>query len=256
MNYKNTLIILTILAFSLSYYGCHKLVMLDGNHHQISEKRQLVPFTKVVNEGSFNVYIIQDTISEAIVEAESNLVPYIRTIVNGETLIIDTRESINSNIPINVYVRTPEINSIKLSGSGTMSTDSLTGDNVEIKISGSGNINANVDAGILNATISGSGDMWINAVAETTYTKISGSGNINLSGYSNDGDFNITGSGKIQAYEFTMESLEANISGSGNMYLYVMQYLQVKISGSGSVYYMGNPSLDVSITGSGSVNHQ
>jgi hypothetical protein len=256
MKFRNILIIVTILAFSLSYSACRKLVQLDGNHHQISEKRQLVPFTKVVNEGSFNVYIIEDSISEAIVEAESNLIPYIRTIVNGETLIIDTRDNISPNIPVNVYIRTPEINSIKLSGSGTMTTDSLVGDNVEIKISGSGNITANVDAGILNATISGSGDMWLNAVAETTYTKISGSGNINLIGESNNGDFNISGSGKIHAYEFTLQELDANISGSGNMYLYVMQYLQVKISGSGSVYYMGNPSLDVSITGSGSVNHQ
>jgi len=230
--------------------------MQDGNHHVMTETRQLVPFTKVINEGEFNVIIVEDSITEAIVEAESNLIPYIRTIVNGNTLIIDTRENINSNLPINIYIKTPEVNSIKLSGSGTITADSLVGDNVEIAISGSGNINASVNAGLVDILTSGSGDMWLNVVSQFTYAKISGSGNINVDGNTKDGDFNISGSGNIHSYDFVQNNSDANISGSGSMYVNVIDYLKVKISGSGSVYYLGNPSLDISITGSGSVIHQ
>lgn len=241
---------------SVSYSSCRKYVMLDGNHHQMTETRQLVPFTKVVNEGEFNVIIKEGSVSEVVVEAESNLIPYIRTIVNGNTLVIDTWENLQPNIPMNIYVTTPEVNAIKLSGSGTITVDSIVGDNVEIKISGSGNINANVNAGLVDISISGSGDMWLDVVSQITYSKISGSGNINLKGSTKDGDFNISGSGNIHSYDFVQDNLNSKISGSGNMYVNVLDYLNVKISGSGSVYYMGNPSLDVSITGSGSVIHQ
>lgn len=256
MKIKNIILISFAIILSISYSSCRKLVMLDGNQHVMTETRQLIPFTKVINEGEFNVIIVEDTITEAVVEAESNLIPYIRTIVNGNTLIIDSRESINSNIPINIYIRTPEVNSIKLSGSGTITADSLIGDNVEITISGSGNINAHVKAGIVDILTSGSGDMWLTVESQFAYSKISGSGNINLSGNTTDGDFSISGSGNMYSYDFVQNKLNAEIPGSGNMYVNVIDHLKVKISGSGSVYYLGNPSLDISITGSGSVINQ
>ena len=256
MRIKNIILISFSIMLSVSYTSCRKLVMLDGNHHQMTETRQLVPFTKVVNEGEFNVIIIEDSISEAIIEAESNLIPYIRTVVNGNTLIIDTRENLEPNIPITIYVRTPEVNSIELSGSGTITADTLVGDNVEVKISGSGNINANIKASLVDLLISGSGDMWLYAESQIAYSKISGTGNINLTGNSTNGDFNISGSGNINSYEFVQNELNSKISGSGNMYVNVVDYLNVQISGSGSVYYIGTPSLDVNITGSGSVIHQ
>ena len=256
MKLKNLILYSFVIILSVSYTSCRKLVMLDGNHHQMTETRQLVPFTKVVNEGQFNVIIIEDSISEAIVEAESNLIPYIRTVVNGNTLIIDSRENLEPNLPMTVYVRTPEVNSIELSGSGTITADTLVGDNVEVKISGSGNINASIRANLVDILISGSGDMWLDAESQIVYSKISGSGTINLSGSTKNGDFKISGSGNINSYEFVQDELNSEISGSGNMYVNVIDYLKVKISGSGSVYYIGTPSLDVNITGSGSVIHQ
>lgn len=258
MNIKNITLISFVVIFSLSYSSCRKLdfAMVNGNGHLLSETRILVPFTRVINEGNFNVIIVEDSITEAVVEAESNLIPYIRTIVNGNTLIIDSRKNIQSNLPINIYIKTPEINSIKLSGSGTIKADYIEGDNVEVVISGSGNINANVNAGLIDILISGSGDMWLDVESQITYSKISGSGTINLAGSTTDGVFKISGSGNIYSYDFIQNTLETDIPGSGNMYVNVIDYLKVKISGSGSVYYIGDPSLDVNITGSGSVIHQ
>lgn len=258
MKIKNIILISCVVIFSLSYSSCRKLdfAMVNGNGHLLSETRILVPFTRVINEGNFNVIIVEDSITEAVVEAESNLIPYIRTIVNGNTLIIDSRENIQSNLSINIYIKTPEVNSIKLSGSGTIKADYLEGDNVDIVISGSGNINANVKAGLIDILISGSGDMWLDVESQITYSKISGSGNINIEGSTTDGVFKTSGSGNIYSYDFVQNTLDSDISGSGNMYVNIIDYLKVKISGSGSVYYIGNPSLDVNITGSGSVIHQ
>ena len=256
MKLKNLILYSFALMLILTYSSCQKLSMSNGNGHLLSETRQLVPFTEIINEGEFHIFIEEDTISQAIVEAESNIIPLIRTIVNGNTLIIDSRGAINPSIPITIYLKTPKINSIKLSGSGSIETDSISTVDFSAKISGSGIINAKVSATTVSAEISGSGNINLISAANYTNVDISGSGYIFMWGSSTDSDFRISGSGDINSYDFTQNNLEAKISGSGNMYVNVIDYLKVKISGSGSVYYMGVPSLDVNITGSGSVIHQ
>jgi len=236
--------------------GCNKLSRIDGNDQLITESRQMVSFNRVVNEGSFNVYIVQDTVFEVTVEAESNLVPHIRTLVNGNSLVIDTRENLHNHFPMNVYVRTPFINGAHLKGSGYMQLDSLDTDNLDVELSGSGNIKGQTSTNYLNISISGSGSINLYAVSSATDTKISGSGNIELVGESFSGTHTISGSGSIRASNFLQNEIIAKISGSGNMYLNVSDKLDVTISGSGSVYYIGNPELFINITGSGSVINQ
>ena len=104
MNTKYTLILGVILLAILSTTGCRKYAKIEGNNNVESETRMLVSFDKVDNEATFNVYIRHDSLYTVTVEAESNLIPHIRTIVNGNTLQIDTRENLRNNYPINIYV--------------------------------------------------------------------------------------------------------------------------------------------------------
>ena len=63
------------------------------------------------------VTIVPDTINEVILEGESNLLNHVRTIVNGNSLVIDTRENLNPNHTIYVTVKTPVLKGAYLSGS-------------------------------------------------------------------------------------------------------------------------------------------
>ncbi len=236
--------------------ACRKITGIDGNNQVVSEKRQVVSFNKVVNEGTFNVYITHDSVFSATVVAESNLIPHIRTIVNGNTLIIDTRENLNNNQPMNVYVTTPIIQGATLSGSGTVILDSLDTDFLDVILSGSGKISGYATTNQLNTLISGSGNITLESYTNSNNTNISGSGNIDLTGESSSGSFTISGSGHISSYNYTQSDCIAKISGSGDMYLNVTDHLDVNISGSGSVYYIGNPTITVKITGSGQVFSQ
>ena len=256
MQLKYSILIVTIGAVLLWSSGCRKPFGISGNNQVTTETRQMVSFDKIVNEGSFNVYITQDSIYQVVVEAESNLIPHIKTLVNGNTLIIDTRESLNSHSPMNIYVKTPVINGIYLKGSGYMNLDSLNTDHLKLEISGSGNISGVAIANTIYAEISGSGNIFLEASTSSIETKISGSGILDLMGESNAAIHTISGSGDINAYSFIQKECTAKISGSGNMYLHVIDYLNVNISGSGSVFYIGDPQLTIKITGSGSVVKQ
>jgi len=258
MNMKTKLNILLglLIITALWTTGCRKYPRIVGNNQVASEDRGLVSFDQVKNEGTFNVIVKQGANYSAVVEAESNLIPHIRTLVNGNTLVIDTRENLKNYQPMNIYVTAPTITGITLSGSGYMLADSIYSENMSVEISGSGKIEGYIDADYSLARISGSGDIYLECYTNSLDARISGSGNLYVNGVGNDNQFTISGSGQIHGYNFEQNICNARISGSGDMFLNVEEKLNVDISGSGSIYYIGDPQMNISITGSGKVYNQ
>lgn len=244
--------ILTVFMFSGCYNHWHKV---EGNYDLVQETRQLSTFTQVSNEGEFDVYIIQDSLSEVTIEAESNLIPLIQTQVHGNSLEIKTKDNLQNNYPMKIYVHTSGITDVSLSGSGLIHMEDIEAGNVDVTLSGSGNIFVSGTFDILDCSISGSGSADIGVEANQIQANISGSGEMEIWGTADKGEFDISGSGSISAYEMVLQECYATISGSGNMQVTVEDYLNVKISGSGSVYYMGTPVIESNISGSGNIIH-
>lgn len=211
---------------------------IRGNRDMTTEYRSVEEFKGVQSEGSWNVAVHEDSVYYIVVEAESNLLPYIYTQVRDEDLVIRTRDHrcLNNRLPITIHVYTPSLQRAALEGSGDMNIEMLEGSNTRLVISGSGEIEASVNADELDATISRSGEMYLSGTCETSEMEISGSGD-------------------IRAYGLQQGTCFATISGSGDMYLYVLNLLDVRILGSGDVHYKGNPQLRKTITGSGEVVH-
>jgi hypothetical protein len=256
MKMKWLLPVLLLVMSGLMMTGCYDpWHWIDGNGNVMTETRQMPRFDRVINEGNFDVYIIQDGLSEVTVEAESNLIPLIRTRVQGSTLEIDTKDDLRNNYPMKIYVHTDEVEEMKLSGSGQILAEQITTGNIEIGISGSGYLFFGGTAEDVDCFISGSGSMDLDLTADEIDANISGSGDMDIWGVAREGDFDISGSGSIRSYELLQQQCYARISGSGDMYVNVEDYLDVNISGSGSVYYMGTPSVNIKITGSGQVIH-
>lgn len=256
MKKTNVLTGLLLLMTGMIFTGCYKnWGHVEGNYKVETDTRQLPEFEKVFNEGNFDVYILQDGLSEVEVEAESNLIPLIRTRIEGSALVIDTKDNLRNNYPMKIYVHMGDLNEIKLSGSGLMQAENISTGDLQTDLSGSGSVFISGTANDVQSSISGSGSMESGIVCDELEADISGSGEMEIYGNANKGDFRISGSGSIRAYELTLKDCYADISGSGSMYLTVENYLNVKISGSGNVNYMGDPSLDVNISGSGSVIH-
>ena len=217
------------------YLGC-----LDGNGVGSYEERELSEFTGVISEGEYDVFIVIDSVSKVRLEADENLIPYIRTVVKDDKLIIDngTRRCLRNrnDEPIRIYVHTPDLFYICLDGSGVIYSDYfIYVDYLKIELNGSGIIDLrDIDA------------------LETDVI-LSGSGEIELWGIVGEGDMDIPGSGKIKAYHLEQDICYANISGSGDMYVFVYDFLDANISGSGNIFYKGNPRMNIRISGSGSI---
>jgi len=226
--------LIAIITSSCHHDPFHASIRGNGN---INEEQRNVPnYSEIKSSGTFNVYIKHDSINDLLVEAESNLLPYISTRVNGNKLLIKTNNGHNlkNTEPMNIYIKTTDIRFVALSGSGFIAVENVNSDYIKLDLSGSGNIN-------------------FSGVSDFLETDISGSGEIFLEGSVDETNMHISGSGKISSYSLEQNTCFANISGSGSMYVNVVELLDVKISGSGKVYYIGSPDINTSITGSGSV---
>lgn len=223
------------LTFTLG--GCFRPSCIHGDHHVVSESRSTRTFDKLIVSGSFDVYVMYDSVYEVSVEAEENILRYVETNFSGSTLNVRMHshlECLKENDPIVIYIRTPELSLIRQDGSGSIDCSLIIGNELNIELSGSGTIKSDVDVSYLNASISGSGS-------------------IDLTGYIHEADLEVSGSGSIKSGSANYDTCYSKISGSGKIYANVKSLLNVDISGSGDVYYSGNPSLSYKITGSGSV---
>lgn len=229
---------------------------IDGNGTIKTETRNAGSFTEISSESFFDVFIFQDSIEQVIVEAEANLLPYIQTIINGSTLILREQNHycLDNTLPVKITVRVKDLEKVSLTGSGNIHGNSeFDTQSFVIDLTGSGNIDMEVNAQQVEAWLGGSGNIDLRTTTYDLKATITGSGNMHIWGETLDSDLIITGSGNITAYGLAQDNCYVTISGSGNVYVSVTDYLDVKITGSGSVYYRGSPQVKANITGSGKV---
>ena len=235
---KQLFLLLVVASISLPScrYAFGKRV--SGNGNVKTEDRSINNFNGISSYGPYNVYLMQDPGYKVIVEAEDNLLPYIETYVDNGELKIRTKEGYNLRPKrgIKVSVWAPAFSSIKTVGSGDIISENNISNpsTIELEATGSGNINAKLNAPDIKADITGSG-------------------NINLEGETKSFEGQILGSGNIKAYDLKSENVGVEIMGSGNAEVFSSIKLKVEISGSGDVKYKGGGQVSSSVHGSGSV---
>jgi len=230
--------ILPLLALILS--SCNVSVV-RGSGHVVSETRPVSDFNRVELVGSGDVVLTQGSEEALTVEAEDNLMSHLRTEVRGHTLYLGFTDNVASEIivptrPVKYYVSLKTLEGLKLSGSGNITAHEL-------------------QAGQLGLDISGSGDIVIDSLtAQTVESSISGSGKVQLSqGNAPEQRVEISGSGNYQGEKVAGQAVTVQISGSGNATVQAQETLEARISGSGDIYYYGTPRVTESVTGSGRV---
>ena len=170
------------------------------------------------------------------VQAQENLLPLLKTVVEGENLQISFEQNVRSHENILVKVSAPNFEGFHLDGSGNIrAMTPLKGEKLKLDISGSGNISIpQADIGELRCDVSGSGG-------------------IELGGKAQKMSVHVGGSGAIDSRNLNAETMDADISGSGDIQCTVSQTLNAQVSGSGNVRYNGTPQVDARVSGSGTV---
>jgi hypothetical protein len=181
----------------------------------------------------------EDTLSFRI-STDENILPLLDIEVDGTCLKIKCKNHVNIHpSQMRIYTCSAHLNGLRLSGSGRVYLkEKITSDRMSILVSGSGDV-ASDDLSCK--------EMDMN---------ISGSGNIRLKGSAVCVSCSISGSGNVHAFDFVAQEMTCKVSGSGNMNIHVGEKLTARVSGSGNIRYRGNPQKDIRSSGSGRIKHK
>lgn len=206
-----------------------------GSGNIITGEREVSEFNKVHLKGSGNVFLTLGDKQTLRIKTDDNILPLIETDVSGKKLTISHGNHYLRPTVLEVFITVNNLMEVAISGSGIVrGKDRFMADAFRTEISGSGDMDLEVETGVLES-------------------KISGSGSIRLAGKAEDYTVSISGSGEVNAFEVQAKYVSVKISGSGNCRVYATESLDAKISGSGDVYYKGRPRIDTKIYGSGSL---
>ncbi len=211
---------------------------VQGSGNVTTEPRTVQGFDKVSVSGGGELTLVQGDQESLTVEADDNLLPYIRSEVRNGNLLLGPHEAnVRSSRPIRYQLALKNLRELHVSGSVRSEAARIRSDSLGLHISGSGR----VEVGQLEA--------------RALTVNISGSGTTTVAGAVDQQEIHISGSGDQVAPDLKSQRAQVHISGSGGATLWVTDALNAHISGSGRVQYRGQPSVDSHVSGSGKVRH-
>lgn len=192
--------------------------LMKGSGNVINENREVSGFNAITLQGMGKV-VIDNTGSESLsITADDNFLPYIDTVVEGDTLYIRGAEHIvfTDVTDLTYHVTTANLDAIELQGAGSFNINNLDTDNWQVNLPGAGSI-----------TVAG-------RAAEQT-VKMDGAGSY---------------------FAENLDSQKANIesNGAGTAVVRVSDQLDVVINGLGKVEYIGDPEVTKEINGVGTIS--
>lgn len=184
--------------FSFNFKG------VKGSGTTASEKRELSGFRAVEVGGVFQVEIIAQKDFGVEVEADDNLLQYIKTEVRGGKLNIEMDKKVSTKNAILIRISAPDIDDLDVSGAA------------KVTVSGLKNTGIKVDS---------SGASKISIAGETAKLLIE-----------------VSGATKVDAEDLKSENATVEASGASHVAVNVTGQLLADASGASKIVYSGSPA--------------
>lgn len=187
-----------------------------GSGKIVTEKREVSGFKSVDVGGVFQVEIVAQKEFSVAIEADDNLLEFIQTRVDGETLRIESDKRLKSKSPIKIRISAPKIDNLQVSGAAKVTATNLNSETLKIESSGGSKVTAAGQATKL--WVESSGGARVNAGELTAVDcHIEGSGGSNVE-VNVTGDLNsdISGGARV-TYNGTPANINTNKSGGARV---------------------------------------
>jgi len=228
-------IMLTLLSNNTSLSQFKKV---KGNGIITTKTHTTSDYHKVDVFGSMDVILEKGTEGTIRVTTDENIHEYVTIESNKGVLNIKIKNNVNINTKKSIHIKVPftSLDNVSLTGSGNVLTnDQIKSDQFEAEISGSGEMNLDIDVNRVDAKVNGSGDLKILGTATGLDIKVIGSGYF-------DGECLIS------------QNVEAKVTGSGGAVVVAKSSIKARVIGSGDIEYLGTPSAsDNKVIGSGDI---
>ena len=180
-----------------------------------TETRPVGEFSRIVVAGGYRV-MWSNGAAGLTITTDQNLLPLITTVVSGDTLRIESKESLAPTKGTAIKLSSRALGEIQLVGAVNFEASSLSGDRLKLGSTGASEITVDGSVSILEA--------------------------------------HLTGASKLKANSLKADSASISLVGASNAHVNVTGDLKASITGAGSLTYSGNPSsIDKKITGAGTI---
>lgn len=181
-------------------------------------------FDKISVDGAIKLILMQDSSYKVQVDADSNIIAYVKADVSGSELKL--------KLDYDKYCGTDSI--VVRAGIGELKQLELDG---AVKVVGEGRIYA----GDVKFNFSGSSDVSLDLSAARVTTEVDGVGKLALKGQAGIHELKIKGIANLDAFDFVVGVYDIETKGKGKANINVLNELKVRTSGSSEIYYKGNP---------------
>ncbi|MCU0239349.1 MAG: DUF2807 domain-containing protein [Pyrinomonadaceae bacterium] len=176
---------------------------IEGSGVAKTENRNKSDFSNVDISGALTVEIVAQKDFSVEVEADDNLISYIKTEVKGDTLKVYSEKRLSPKTSIKIKVSMPEISELDISGAS-------------------------------NATLT-------NVKNENLRVDLSGASKVKIDGETQNLDVDASGASKIDAENLKSENALVNASGACKIDVFVTNELKADASGASKIIYTGEP---------------
>lgn len=212
-----------IFASLLMLFACR---YRTGSGNLVTETRSPGPFTGLSVSGGFEVELRNAGKEEVVVEADDNIIKYIRTDVSGGQLRIRLEDIEVRKVHLKVFVSAPLINKIKASAASTVDVkDELrTGSNIQFNVSSASEVTAVVDAPEIRGDVSSAGEL-------------------NLKGRTRDFKADASSGASIHAHDLLSENTDVRASSGATAEVHASLTLDAKASSGANISYRGGATV-------------
>lgn len=231
---KRTLILCLLMIGAISLTAQRTI---SGEGEVVKQEITLEAITGVSLGFHGDIILTQGSSQKITMEGQQNILDNIKREVKNGTWKVTNDKNVRNAKPVKVYITLATLKNVRVSGSGSISgTNAFSG------------------LGDLEVSVSGSGDIDLDITAQDVSTRISGSGEVRLAGTANSLEIHISGSGDVEADGLQVKDCSVVISGSGNADVHPTGMLEATVSGSGDVRYKGSSAnVKSRVSGSGHV---
>ncbi|MGB5989978.1 MAG: head GIN domain-containing protein [Marinifilaceae bacterium] len=240
---------------------CISLFISIGAFSQkISKEFNLDKFRFLSVSSGFEVYISQGEEQSVKLEYDSNIEEYLKVGVVNNTLRISVENKSvfkrfkRSHIR-KAFIVIKNLESVDISGGGSLNMDEFMLNDFKISLSGGGNINLNAESENLRCSLSGGGNINLKGRTRDLKLIISGGGDIFLKQQLDNARMSISGGGNANVFCVNANSIIARMTGGGAFNGKIkLSILDLKLSGGGSALLEGHvKNMNIGMSGGGDV---
>lgn len=208
--------VIVLLSVFLSFALASECEAVTGSGKVGKEDRKVPAFHGIAIMIPAQLEAKQGAPGPLSIEADDNLIPYIKTEVKDGVLYIDSKESIQTRSKLSFKVSSAKLDSLQTKGACTAKISDLKGN--EFKASANGTVSMNL-AGEVNNFVSA-----------------------------------IDGTGSVDSSKLKAKKVFVDIKGTGTAKVNASETLDATIKGTGSIKYSGDPKVKQNIFGLGTVS--